>query len=77
MPTQCIPTPLAFPPLAQRDVRAAFDGGTISSDGGALLLGLVETKTAILQQFAACFTDHRDPDRIEHPVADLVAQRVY
>ncbi len=77
MTTQCIPTSLAFPPLAHRDVRACFDGGTITSDGGALLLGLVESKTAILQQFAACFTDHRDPDLIEHAVAHLIAQRVY
>lgn len=75
--TQCIPTPLTFPPLARRDVRACFDGGTITTDGGALLLGSVEAKTCILQQFATCFTDHRDPDLIEHAVADLVAQRVY
>jgi len=77
MTTQCIPTELTFPLQTPREVRASFDGGTITSDGGALLLGQVEAKTAILEQFAACFTDHRDPDLIEHPVADLLAQRVY
>jgi hypothetical protein len=54
-----------------------FDGGTISSDGGCLLLGEAERLTGTLRQFAACFTDHRDPDAIEHTVAQLVAQRVY
>lgn len=77
MTTQCIPTTLTFQPLGSREVLAHFDGGTISSDGGAVLLREVEAKTHILQQLATCFTDHRDPDLIEHTVAQLVAQRVY
>jgi hypothetical protein len=63
--------------LGPRHVLVDFDGGDISSDGGALLLRKVEELTGIIQQFAACFTDHRDPDRIEHPLKDLLAQRVY
>jgi hypothetical protein len=58
-------------------VVGRFDGGTISSDGGCLLLGEAERLTGTLRQLAACFTDHRDPDAIEHTVAQLVAQRVY
>jgi len=54
-----------------------FDGGAITSDAGGLLLREVEKRTGIIAQFAACFTDHRDPIRIEHPVKALVAQRVY
>jgi Transposase DDE domain group 1 len=60
-----------------RDVVARFDGGTLTSDGGAVLLREVERSTRIVAQFAACFTERRDPARIEHPVASLVAQRVY
>ncbi len=56
---------------------ATFTGGNISSDGGALLLGEVEKRTGILDQFAQCFDDYRDPSRIEHTVKDLVSQRVY
>jgi hypothetical protein len=37
----------------------------------------VEAKTGILRRFAACFTDHRDPERIEHTVPDLMAQRIF
>jgi hypothetical protein len=77
METQCNAADLGFPALGRRDIVADFDGGDITTDGGALLLRKTEQLTAILRQFAACFTDHRHPDRIEHTVADLVAQRVY
>jgi hypothetical protein len=70
-------TDLDFPALGPREVKASFDGGDISSDGGALLLRQVEQATGIVRRFAACFTDHRDPELIEHPLEHLIAQRVY
>src|SRR5437879_5129205 len=76
MTTECNPSYLDFPMLGPRQVLADFDGGDITSDGGALLLRKTEQLTGIIRQFAACFTDHRDPDLIEHTVPDLVAQRV-
>ncbi len=77
MTTECTSSDLVFQPLGTRTVLGRFDGGTISSDGGCLLLGEAERLTATLRQLAACFTDHRDPDAIEHTVRQLVAQRVY
>src|SRR3954454_2236643 len=77
MTTPCNTTTFFFQPLGNREVIGGFDGGTITSDGGSLLLGEVEAKTHILHQFAACFTDHRDPELIEHTVYQLIAQRVY
>ncbi len=77
MRTQCNQESFEFHPLAKREVRGRFDGGTITSDAGGLLLREVEKRTGIIAQFAACFTDRRDPERIEHPVRALVAQRVY
>jgi Transposase DDE domain group 1 len=68
---------LDFPLLGSRQVLASFDGGDISSDGGSLLLRKSEELTAIIRQFAACFTDHRNPELIEHSLEDLIAQRVY
>ena len=77
MATECNPAYLDFPMLGSRQVLADFDGGDITSDGGALLLRETERLTGVIRQFAACFDDYRDPDRIEHTVAELVAQRVY
>jgi len=77
MATECNQTTFEFQPLGAREVTGRFDGGAISSDGGGVLLREVELRTGIIQQFAACFTDHRDPELIEHTVEELVAQRTF
>jgi len=77
MSTECTQERFDFHPLNRRDVVARFDGGEITSDAGALLLREVERRTKILRQLSSCFTDHRDPERIEHSVFELLAQRVY
>jgi hypothetical protein len=77
MSTECNQFGFEFQPLRNRDIQAQFDGGAITSDGGGLLLREVEKRIGILHQFAACFTDYRNPDLIAHPVEKLVAQRVY
>jgi hypothetical protein len=68
---------LEFQGLGRRKVQAAFDGGHISSDGGALLLRELDTRLQITQRLAACFADHRHPDLIEHSVLELLRQRIY
>jgi len=75
--TQCNTDAVRFQPLGRRDVVGLFDGGNITSDAGALLLREVENKLGAIRRLANCFTDHRDPDRVEHSVEQLVAQRVY
>ncbi len=75
--TECIPGSFTFQPLDRREVVAAFDGGRITSDAGALLLREIDLRFAFLDQFAACFTDHRDAELIEHPLVDLLKQRVF
>jgi Transposase DDE domain group 1 len=77
MTTECNSSYLDFPMLGPRQVLADFDGGDISSDGGALLLRETERLTGIIRQFATCFTDHRNADLIEHSLEHLLAQRVY
>jgi hypothetical protein len=77
METQCTPTQLKFHALGRREVVGKFDGGTITSDAGGLLLRETEKRTGIISGFARCFEDLRDPELIEHTVAELVAQRVY
>jgi len=75
--TECKPKPFEFHPLDSREVVAHFDGGNITSDAGGLMLREMEKRTGILKKFAACFVDYRNPEAIEHPVEDLVAQRAY
>ena len=77
MTSECNQFVFGFHPQKRREIRAQFDGGAISSDGGGLLLREVEKRVGILRQFAACFTDYRNPDLIEHQVEEMVAQRVY
>jgi hypothetical protein len=75
--TQCTPRDLFFQPLGGRDVVARFDGGAVTSDAGGLLLREVEAKFRFVEQFARCFTDHRDPDKTEHALPELLKQRVF
>jgi hypothetical protein len=77
MQTQCNEQLFNFQAQNRRQVVAKFDGGTISTDGGALLLREAEHLTGIIAGFAACFTDHRDQYLVEHAVEQLVAQRIY
>ena len=66
MQTECTRIYNSFQALGRREIVADFSGGTITSDGGGLLLREVEQRTGILQRFAKCFTDYRDAKRIEH-----------
>jgi len=75
--TECNQNFFPFHPLNRREIRGQFDGGSITSDGGSLLLREVEKRTGIIRQFADCFSDFRKPEWIEHTVAELVGQRVY
>jgi hypothetical protein len=77
MPTECSPTLFEFAPAAGRAVVAGFDGGAITSDARALLLGATDRAIGLVTRFATCFADARDPDRIEHAIATLVGQRVF
>ena len=61
MPTDCNPALLEFPPVAGHPVMACFDGGAITSDAGALLLGQTDRAIRLTERFAACFADTRTP----------------
>lgn len=75
--TECTSSRFTFQDLGARQVVAAFEGGKITSDGGALLLREVDDQFRFLERFAGCFTDHRDPERTEHSLVELLKQRVF
>jgi hypothetical protein len=76
MKTDCSERTFEFEGPSRRKISASFNGGTISSDGGAILLSEVERRTRILDRFSRCFVDHRDSARVEHSMHELVSQRV-
>jgi Transposase DDE domain group 1 len=76
--TECIPERFEFASGGgAREIVAEFSGGTISSDGGALLLQETDAKMNLLSRFSQCFLDGRNPILIEHSVEQMVRQRVY
>jgi hypothetical protein len=77
MPTQCNAEQLEFSCVERHRVVAAFDGGTVSSDAGALLLGRTDEAIGLIDRLAKCFIDERAPHLIEHSVRTLVGQRVF
>ena len=77
MPTECNAERFDFAPVERRAVVAGFDGGAITSDAGALLLGATDRAIRLLDRFADCFIDRRKPELVEHLVATLVGQRVF
>ena len=73
MTTECTRGQMEFQGLGRRRVEAAFDGGHISSDGGAVLLREVDARLGVTERLAACFSDYRDKDLIEHISSDPAA----
>lgn len=75
--TDCTNQPLLFQDLYRRKVVADFSGGTLSSDGGVLLLRQVDKNLGLTMAVADCFDDYRNQVFVDHSVRELVAQRIF
>ena len=75
--TECTQSTFEFASHFSRQVVARFDGGTITTDGGGLLLRETDRRLNLLPRLAECFLDARSPLLVEHTVEQLVSQRVY
>ena len=71
------PQQLRFPPIAGYTIRADFEGGALSSDFGALLLRGIDRQIGLTERLAAAMQDKRHQSYIDHPLKDLLAQRIY
>ena len=69
--------PFTLPVLRHKKIAAAFDGGTISSDGGVFLLAGADQRLGLIERLAALFPDGRDPARITHSMADSLRERIF
>ena len=69
--------PFDLPSVARKKVSVGFDGGQLSSDAGVLLLRGVEKELGLADRLASCMRDRRDPDRIEHPLNEMLRLRMF
>jgi hypothetical protein len=75
--TECNQSSFGFEACGSRQIVARFDGGTITSDGGALLLRQTDKRLNLLPRLAGCFLDGRNQEQVEHTVLEMLSQRVY
>ena len=75
--TECIQEVFRFAAHFSRRVEAGFTAGHVSSDGGALLLRQAERRINLLGRLAGCFRDDRNQELVEHPVEEMLSQRIY
>ncbi|MDY7096437.1 MAG: IS1380 family transposase [Acidobacteriota bacterium] len=75
--TDCTAQQYLFQGSGRREVVAAFNGGTITSDAGVVLIRQVDECRRLVERFAACFQDFRHPGQVEHTVEELLRQRIY
>lgn len=75
--TGCQQGSFQFRDLGARKVVGDFSGGTLSSDGGVLLLRQIDRGLGVTRRLAECFGDRRDARWVEHTVPELLAQRIY
>lgn len=77
MPTECSQKTFSFAAHFSRRVEAEFTAGHVSTDGGGLLLREVDVRINLLGRLVGCFSDGRNPERIEHELSEMLAQRIY
>jgi hypothetical protein len=75
--TECNQSNFEFKASGKREIVARFDGGTISSDGGAFLLRQADQRLNLLARLAECFLDGRNQNQVEHSIQEMLSQRIY
>ncbi len=75
--TGCIQDGFEFKAHFSRQVVVRFDCGAVTSDPGALLLREAERRLGLIGRLAVCFDGGRDERYVEHPLSQILAQRVY
>ena len=75
--TECNQSSFGFEGTGRREIVARFDGGTISSDGGAFLLRQTDKLLNLIPRLGKCFLDGRNQSLVEHSVTEMLAQRIY
>jgi hypothetical protein len=69
--------PFSLPAVCRKKVSVSFDGGSLSSDGGVLVLRDVERRLGLAERLAGCLVDRRDPVRINHELVEMLRWRMF
>ena len=77
MRNETIPQTVLFPDLFDKPLVATFDQRHASSDGGAVLLPAAERRYGLIDGFARCLVDDRQPGKVQHTLRDLLGQRIF
>jgi Transposase DDE domain group 1 len=63
--------------IFRRVIEARFDGGSMTSDAGVVLLSQTTKELGLTQAASRCIADPRNPELITREVRDMLRQRVY
>ena len=77
MPTDCSAPQLVFEGFEGRHVVGSFEGGAVTSNGGAVALREADRAIGLTEMVARCVRDRRNPDLVVHQVETLIGQRVH
>jgi hypothetical protein len=77
MSPECNPNRVHLQGPNRRQITAQFNGGSIVSDAGVLLLTEADRGSRLMERWAECFVDHRDSRYVRHPLLSLLRQRVF
>jgi len=69
--------PFWFPAVSRKKIKAAFDGGRLTSDGGVMLLAMADRRVGVAEKLSCVFPERRDPARIVHSLADVIRARIF
>ena len=75
--TNCTPSTIQFSPLNHKKIEANFTGGSITSDGGLLLLREVDKRISLTKRLSKLIADDRHESYVDHSTLHLLKQRVY
>ena len=73
----CTTSLMNFSPLGRKKITASFTGGSITSDGGLLLLREIDKELGLTHSIAKCIKDKRNQSYVDHKAKDIIRQRVY
>jgi len=75
--TDCNLEPIEFPAVNRRRIFMEFTGNHVTSDGGALLLPMIDKKLDLCRRASLAIPDDRDQSKIIHTTESMLKQMVF